>query len=120
MLAHRSVGRDALSVFFVYGFVDLKDLQSFPTRRSSDLNGQDLRRRKNGRRAPASAMIHYSSVAASSSRGRRGPRSPRDRKSTRLNSSHSQISYAAFCLKKKKNPPWEGASHMPTVSVASS
>src|SRR2546430_9033963 len=28
-----------------------------------------------------------------------------DRKSTRLNSSHSQISYAVFCLKKKKNQP---------------
>src|SRR2546430_4543509 len=28
---------------------------------------------------------------------------PRDRKSTRLNSSHSQISYAVFCLKKKKH-----------------
>src|SRR2546427_3682106 len=26
-----------------------------------------------------------------------------DRKSTRLNSSHSQISYAVFCLKKKKH-----------------
>src|SRR2546430_11893699 len=32
---------------------------------------------------------------------------PRDRKSTRLNSSHSQISYAVFCLKKKNvtSPP---------------
>src|SRR5688572_31604954 len=30
-------------------------------------------------------------------------RSAEDRKSTRLNSSHSQISYAVFCLKKKKN-----------------
>src|SRR2546430_11416125 len=32
---------------------------------------------------------------------------PADRKSTRLNSSHSQISYAVFCLKKKKTamPP---------------
>src|SRR2546427_1285364 len=29
--------------------------------------------------------------------------SVQDRKSTRLNSSHSQISYAVFCLKKKKN-----------------
>src|SRR5688572_32544850 len=29
-------------------------------------------------------------------------RDERDRKSTRLNSSHSQISYAVFCLKKKK------------------
>src|SRR2546430_13682459 len=28
-----------------------------------------------------------------------------DRKSTRLNSSHSQISYAVFCLKKKSIPP---------------
>src|SRR2546430_9571111 len=35
------------------------------------------------------------------SRGRPG-RFRRDRKSTRLNSSHSQISYAVFCLKKKK------------------
>src|SRR5688572_32553693 len=33
----------------------------------------------------------------------RGPvRQQADRKSTRLNSSHSQISYAVFCLKKKK------------------
>src|SRR2546430_5911047 len=31
-----------------------------------------------------------------------GPSEGRDRKSTRLNSSHSQISYAVFCLKKKK------------------
>src|SRR2546430_10793478 len=30
-------------------------------------------------------------------------RPPGDRKSTRLNSSHSQISYAVFCLKKKIN-----------------
>src|SRR2546430_7680939 len=30
-------------------------------------------------------------------------RENRDRKSTRLNSSHSQISYAVFCLKKKNN-----------------
>src|SRR2546427_4578311 len=33
---------------------------------------------------------------------RQGPAGRRDRKSTRLNSSHSQISYAVFCLKKKK------------------
>src|SRR2546430_4440875 len=31
-----------------------------------------------------------------------GPEPLQDRKSTRLNSSHSQISYAVFCLKKKK------------------
>src|SRR5690349_22153059 len=30
----------------------------------------------------------------------------RDRKSTRLNSSHVEISYAVFCLKKKKSKQW--------------
>src|SRR2546422_7415405 len=37
-----------------------------------------------------------------SPRIRAGSRGPRDRKSTRLNSSHGYISYAVFCLKKKK------------------
>src|SRR3712207_8993268 len=31
-----------------------------------------------------------------------------DRKSTRLNSSHANISYAVFCLKKKIHHPWRG------------
>src|SRR2546430_11327334 len=35
-----------------------------------------------------------------------------DRKSTRLNSSHSQISYAVFCLKKKRNLSIDCASHV--------
>src|SRR2546430_12547603 len=43
--------------------------------------------------APATGVTPTSRIAA--------PNSP-DRKSTRLNSSHSQISYAVFCLKKKK------------------
>src|SRR2546430_8232117 len=34
-----------------------------------------------------------------------------DRKSTRLNSSHSQISYAVFCLKKKKKKDRELSTH---------
>src|SRR5256886_2915307 len=34
-----------------------------------------------------------------------------DRKSTRLNSSHSQISYAVFCLKKKKEEPNRPGRH---------
>src|SRR5205085_7460399 len=47
------------------------------------------------------------------------PRRPalRDRKSTRLNSSHSQISYAVFCLKKKKtytNALYRGNVTLPT------
>src|SRR2546427_9824163 len=40
--------------------------------------------------------------AAALARPRAGGRQEADRKSTRLNSSHSQISYAVFCLKKKK------------------
>src|SRR2546430_11894741 len=42
-----------------------------------------------------------SSKTRAFSRPVRKSRSARDRKSTRLNSSHSQISYAVFCLKKK-------------------
>src|SRR2546430_7525710 len=43
----------------------------------------------------------------------------RDRKSTRLNSSHSQISYAVFCLKKKHmvatpQAPWPRDASYPT------
>src|SRR2546427_6692331 len=46
---------------------------------------------------------------------------PQDRKSTRLNSSHSQISYAVFCLKKKNKTQRRSApaSAMPTESCAS-
>src|SRR2546422_2425134 len=40
---------------------------------------------------------------AGSGRHREPLPQPRDRKSTRLNSSHGYISYAVFCLKKKKN-----------------
>src|SRR5258707_10151418 len=37
-----------------------------------------------------------------------------DRKSTRLNSSHANISYAVFCLKKKTSPPHPAAAlHRP-------
>src|SRR5438309_6401124 len=41
---------------------------------------------------------HLARIPPGDSEGDRG----RDRKSTRLNSSHSSISYAVFCLKKKK------------------
>src|SRR2546430_7533060 len=50
---------------------------------------------------------------------------PLDRKSTRLNSSHSQISYAVFCLKKKKkldlhvrhHPRWHSDSDLTVLVV---
>src|SRR5256886_13387357 len=40
-----------------------------------------------------------------------------DRKSTRLNSSHSQISYAVFCLKKKKNSKTQECSQTNTSNT---
>src|SRR5256885_3595479 len=69
------------------------------------------------RRPPRSTLFPYTTLfrsatrrhtlSASTSRSGSRPRSPptawvRDRKSTRLNSSHLVISYAVFCLKKKK------------------
>src|SRR5438270_10082535 len=52
--------------------------------------------------APSSAASFFSAArpVRKPHRPRRGEEA-RDRKSTRLNSSHSQISYAVFCLKKK-------------------
>src|SRR2546427_7981016 len=49
------------------------------------------------RRLPGVAHVDVHFARAEEGRGR-----DPDRKSTRLNSSHSQISYAVFCLKKKK------------------
>src|SRR5438128_9078956 len=48
----------------------------------------------------ARALLHALRSALTEAGG--PPRRRRDRKSTRLNSSHGSISYAVFCLKKKK------------------
>src|SRR2546429_3428469 len=47
-------------------------------------------------------QVRHARVAPGGGRGRAGDPSAGDRKSTRLNSSHGYISYAVFCLKKKK------------------
>src|SRR3712207_8885585 len=60
--------------------------------------------RARGRSAPASTTDRRPHAEGSATRPARGParaRGVRDRKSTRLNSSHANISYAVFCLKKK-------------------
>src|SRR2546430_15599441 len=64
------------------------------------------------RRPPRSTLFPYTTLFRSGRHPCHPPRHGRpcsrrrapgtDRKSTRLNSSHSQISYAVFCLKKKK------------------
>src|SRR5207248_9475448 len=90
--------------FFFYCYADHRDLHSFPTRRSSDLylrQARGERGRKAAGRAGAARIqppAHARHVAAPRTTWRRR----RDRKSTRLNSSHRTISYAVFCLKKKK------------------
>src|SRR5207244_10711854 len=78
------------SFFFFNGFVAHRDLHSFPTRRSSDL-ARLLGEHEHHLVARVDPGVVVVVVA------RRG-----DRKSTRLNSSHQIISYAVFCLKKKK------------------
>src|SRR5436305_3391199 len=75
-------------MFFFYCYVDHRDLHSFPTRRSSDL--------QNGTSRP----LDWQSTAVAP--GEIDLAGGEDRKSTRLNSSHVRISYAVFCLKKKK------------------
>src|SRR5690349_22684572 len=72
------------------------------------------------RRPPRSTLFPYTTLFRSDpllrnkqcrnnpdyTEGEPGPYGPtRDRKSTRLNSSHVEISYAVFCLKKKKKNP---------------
>src|SRR5688572_30949667 len=52
---------------------------------------------------PFASAQNTSCHAAPSSARDSNTDNQRDRKSTRLNSSHSQISYAVFCLKKKKD-----------------
>src|SRR2546427_3624100 len=54
------------------------------------------------RRAAASDGDRPRAEHPDGARARRPGAGREDRKSTRLNSSHSQISYAVFCLKKKK------------------
>src|SRR5687768_17963791 len=89
-------------------------LTLFPTRRSSDLQAytpaqaskpqrsveeliQDLSSDNPGVRKAAVRQLGYLGPAAAPAI----PALAKDRKSTRLNSSHGYISYAVFCLKKK-------------------
>src|SRR2546430_6386249 len=60
-------------------------------------------------RPPSPARFSISWRKATSTAGDGGLVFMADRKSTRLNSSHSQISYAVFCLKKKKTHSTTGS-----------
>src|SRR5437870_8046596 len=73
---------------FIYGYAEHRYLHSFPTRRSSDLR----RTRHQWRHRVPHDDRQFAAGGACGT----------DRKSTRLNSSHVAISYAVFCLKKKR------------------
>src|SRR5207245_9851011 len=95
-----------------YNLPPHRDLHSFPTRRSSDLRLDGFANLHN----PRTGLLTYQSPGVTEHS--LNPRIPldydprllgyltydpaKDRKSTRLNSSHGSISYAVFCLKKKK------------------
>src|SRR5262245_64495184 len=83
--------------FFYYRTGHPRDLPSFPTRRPSDLYSTD---------EDLALTINAPGVLANDTDAEGSTLSAvlarTDRKSTRLNSSHLGISYAVFCLKKKK------------------
>src|SRR5689334_24797018 len=104
-----------MSLFFVFFQCDgdPRALHSFPTRRSSDLHDhgrvlaqeeqRELHRAVLGVEAAHElglALGEVEGVAVGLGEDRH--HEEEDRKSTRVNSSHSSTSYAVFCLKKKK------------------
>src|SRR5690606_41700336 len=103
-----SILLSTISITFVLHFQlpdDLLDLHSFPTRRSSDLrNCLPLNKGLIRVSIFCEGSLMRVLIAASTALcffARSAPVKP-NRKSTRLNSSHVKISYAVFCLKKKK------------------
>src|SRR5258708_14626099 len=70
----------------------------------------------NAERAFGVGPVIAPGIATSREVNRYWPRTTsRDRKSTRLNSSHQIISYAVFCLKKKNSKPAHARLHAPTA-----
>src|SRR5687768_17636105 len=98
---------------FFYAHGPPRDLHSFPTRRSSDLADASLIELPADAVRPDLVQLveGHQRLAVEIGGDPRGIQQPgqhaavvdlEDRKSTRLNSSHGYISYAVFCLKKKK------------------
>src|SRR5438132_10617091 len=88
------------SLFFFKRPAPHRDLHSFPTRRSSDLGEEIIIDRAGTPVAKVVPLVRRANRTAVGSLA--GQLDLSDRKSTRLNSSHTVISYAVFCLKKKK------------------
>src|SRR5689334_24753407 len=99
------------SVLYRYGHH--RDLHSFPTRRSSDLARAQAHIAVGAEDGACELAQHAGEVAE------RDVLVDRDRKSTRLNSSHSSISYAVFCLKKKTTPCSQNTTVSPSATSVS-
>src|SRR3989304_732146 len=97
------VGAAASLVFFFLMIRRPPRSTPFPTRRSSDLVQVDL---PVPLRVEGEREVHPRELARM-----------KDRKSTRLNSSHDYISYAVFCLKKKKKYTKKTAYHARTTAA---
>src|SRR5256885_12543514 len=103
--------RSSLCCFFFFLMIRRPPRSTlFPTRRSSDLVAGDRHGVEHVRRRLLlePALGHLAAIHGIGEGNRQPERvvrelSDRDRKSTRLNSSHLVISYAVFCLKKKKH-----------------
>src|SRR3712207_7753958 len=100
------IRRPPRSTLFPYTTLFRSDEVHAMARAARKMRQREEQRRRQGRQRerPAHAPTHEREHGG------------RDRKSTRLNSSHANISYAVFCLKKKKTHPY--LSHSLTSSLS--
>src|SRR5437868_11735470 len=101
MLTYARVRCLLYHLFLFKCYVAHRDLHSFPTRRSSDL-GMESDADMILKKQHLEALKRLKEANEHAKRLLAEQPDAKDRKSTRLNSSHVSISYAVFCLKKKK------------------
>src|SRR5690349_22885277 len=95
---------EVVAPFFFYSCGDHRDRHSFPTHALPIFFA-------------ANGLAIFLNDSGEPERARELHEETLDRKSTRPNSSHVEISYAVFCLKKKKLPTIDNAARQP-VGVA--
>src|SRR5439155_27155989 len=91
------------TVFFFFTDTPTPEIYTLSLHDALPISGRERLHRPRPQAGDGRSLLRSDRQACAGRRGR-GPQRPprRDRKSTRLNSSHVAISYAVFCLKKKK------------------